>query len=774
MRNKKLKAIIAIALILCIIFPVAIWASQKQEFSIKAWYDESNKRINLSFQHNAGSNVRMRVENRIDGGKWTQLYDFVTTPQGGSLYTDTKFYKPKGIKDGQKIEHRATFTKDGKIIGQAVAPVVVWGDPKSGAPPVSPPKEALDKPDWSERLAASLIAAPAKWLLHAVGLSDPLELIYGGDYINQTTDGFQKVQPQPYLSIFTKSEWNGLQEFYKKINEIVPIELVLVVIFMGIAYWYSATRPDSRISFRGYVAGLFLAMLLLRIGGMMFAFLFDINKLLVAQFFSAVQDRLSEGSSFLTAFISLEQDGYIGSAVLFVIGVLTVAIINWQYVIRKVMIALLIGLLPVVAVISIIKRESIIIWFRELIANIFLQASHAAVMSFLIVLGTASGGHKGGVLTTSQFWFTLVVLLSIPSITVLVRKIFGAEGIGGGAVGAMAAGMGLGSLLAVGRALSGRKASVPEAKSDSTPSAGGVISNIAAKGGRALATAAGGLAGGMIAGPGGMVVGGALASRGAGLFADTASSLSQFISKAKTEGMIDALGLADSKQMLDPEAMYAAGQTMFGDNIIGRSAGTVMAGGAGIARRLPAFKGSAAELKTVQEQMAATKASIPELKQNLHNLTMQKKIAEARFDQAKALYGPKSERMRWANEQISKFEGGYDEATKFVASYDRSVLAEQSTIEKMAEVLSENPDNEYAKKQLEAAQESLMKLKEAEPKVNNIREAVKYIDKSSEYREAKSFYEDISAQEAEARMKLLQAERMQTREGMKEYFQRLN
>jgi len=96
----------------------------------------------LSFQHNAGSNVRMRVENRIDGGKWTQLYDFVTTPQGGSLYTDTKFYKPKGIKDGQKIEHRATFPKDGKIIGQAVAPLVVWGDPKSGAPPVSPPKEA--------------------------------------------------------------------------------------------------------------------------------------------------------------------------------------------------------------------------------------------------------------------------------------------------------------------------------------------------------------------------------------------------------------------------------------------------------------------------------------------------------------------------------------------------------------------------------------------------------------------------------------------------------
>jgi hypothetical protein len=145
------------------------------------------------------------------------------------------------------------------------------------------PKEAIDGPDWSERLAASLIAAPAKWLLHVVGLSDPLELIYG-DFVDQTSDDFQKVESRSYLSTFTKSEWNGLQEFYKKINEVVPIELVLVVVFMGIAYWYSATRPDSKISFRGYVAGLLLAVLLLRMGGMMFAFLFDLNKLLVAQF----------------------------------------------------------------------------------------------------------------------------------------------------------------------------------------------------------------------------------------------------------------------------------------------------------------------------------------------------------------------------------------------------------------------------------------------------------------------------------------------------------
>lgn len=123
-------------------------------------------------------------------------------------------------------------------------------------------------------------------------------------------------------------------------------------------------------------------------------------------------------------------------------------------------------------------------------------------------------------------------------------------------------------------------------------------------------------------------------------FADTASSLSQFASKAKTEGLTDAMGLADRRQLIDPGAMYGAGQTMFGDNIIGRSAGTVMAGGAGIARRLPAFKESASALRGAQEQAAAARASIPKLKENLNNLAMQKRIAEARFDQAKALIWP--------------------------------------------------------------------------------------------------------------------------------------
>lgn len=790
MKNKRVKIVLIIALILCIIFPVTIWASS-QEYAFLAQYIKEKDKVKLTYEHKASGKVdKVRVEYRIKpGSAWSQLFEESAQPnypQGHFL--KTKEFKQQGIKDGQEIEYRAKFLKNGKVVKEITAPTVVWGDPNSGSPapppPPSPkkvvdePDKVVDKPDWAERLAASLIAAPAKWLLGVVGLYDPLELVFG-DFISQGVSGdYQRVGSLPYLSTFTESEWNALNEFYGKVNEIIPIELVLVVVFMGLAYWYASTKPDAKVTFREYVAGLLLAMVLLRMGGMMIAFLFDINKLLVAQFYGAIGNKITEGASFLTAFISLEQDGYIGSAILFIVGVTTVSVINWQYIIRKVMIALLIGLLPVVAVISIINRESLTIWFREFTANIFLQASHAAILAFLIVLGKSSGGSQGGVLTTSQFWFTLVALVSIPSMSVLIRKLFGAEGIGTGVGGALAAGVGIGSILAVGRMIKGGSRKVPETgeitETESPKSMSGLASSFAVKGSKALFGTAGGLAGGMIAGPAGLAVGGGLGASGAGLLTDTASSALGFTSKARSDGALDALGFESSKQLLDPGSMYDAGQAMLGQNVVGKSAGTIMAAGAGIAGHLPPFREDAAVARGAQEQIKAARASMPELKNNLSDLTSQRKIAEARYDHVRSLYGPKSEKMKWAQKQISQFEGGAEEANNFVKAYDRSLYSEQSVVDKMSQVVSEDPGNTAAINRLSTAQESLTKLQEIEPKVNNIRSAVEYMDKSAEYGEAKSHYENITAQEAEVRMQLLQAERQQTRDGLKDYYKKIN
>lgn len=212
---------------------------------------------------------------------------------------------------------------------------------------------------------------------------------------------------------------------------------------------------------------------------------------------------------------------------------------------------------------------------------------------------------------------------------------------------------------------------------------------------------------------------------------------------------------------------------MLGNNVVGKSAGTLMAAGAGIASKLPGNRESASALKEAHMQARVAQKSIPELRDTSNNLLSQKKIAEARYDSAKALYGPKSEKMQWAQEQVSQFKGGVDEANNFVGDYDKSVIAEQSTVDKMTQALSENPDNTAAANKLAQAQDSLVQLQDVEPKVNNVRQAVEYMDKSSEYKDAKSDYEDISAQEAQVRMQIHQAERKQTRDGLVDYLQKI-
>jgi hypothetical protein len=130
--------------------------------------------------------------------------------------------------------------------------------------------------------------------------------------------------------------------------------------------------------------------------------------------------------------------------------------------------------------------------------------------------------------------------------------------------------------------------------------------------------------------------------------------------------------------------------------------------------------------------------------------------------------------MQWAQSKVDQFEGGIDEAKDFIAMYDRSILREQNTVDKMRQTLSENPGNTAAAQTLAKAEDSLAKLHETAPNVDKVRTAISHIDKSAEYGDAKSHYEEVSAQEAELRLQLLQAERQKTREGLKDYFQKLN
>ncbi len=801
-----------------------------------------------------------------NSGTWTASYDqssncidITATPPTGSYITTTVTYWDLANPSNMQIAvsssnaNPLTFTITSSMIQQELgtgAPAagnqyvvqlyflqagntipntggqttVSWGTQSSGTAQgtstvgsgtASQTPTQVQAPDWSEKMAAYLIAAPANWILNVFGLYDPLDLIYGNymssDTGTSTANGnLQPVGVLPYFSTFTLNEWNALTTYYDRIQDIIPIELVLVVVFMGIIYWYNSSNPDSKVSFRQCLVGLFVAMLLLRLGGMMFSFLFQINDMIVGQFFGIVQSQITSGTSFLTAFIGFGQDGYIGSAFLFLAAVFAVAVINWQYIMRKVVIAILIGILPLVAVISIIKREVIRIWFRELIANIFLQAAHAAVLSLLILLIASNtpatqGAVMGALVATPEFWFSIVALMGLPTIAGLVRRVIGAEDVGSGIGGSMAAGLGLASLFAVGKMLSGSKGlksptantagdlagtagdlagtvkSSSPGSSLGSPLSWGGVAKATGRGALKVAgiagTALGGLTGGMIGGAEGLALGAALGSKGMGLFTETTGSLAGFASNWKKEGLTSAMGMDDKAQMLDPGSMYAAGQNALGSNIVGKLAGAGLAVGSLAAR--PFNKDGVSSLIDAQKHVKSNADSIPELRTNLAGLTTEKQMATARFDQAKSLYGPKSEAMINAQAAIDRSgvggkDGTMQTAQDQVDTSDHIYQNVQSKISDLSAQIERDPGNVEIQQQLQDYKGDFSQLQETiMPKIEDLRGAIAHVGGSSEYTDAKAHFEGVTAREADVKIQMMNAQKAITRQGLKEQFQKI-
>jgi hypothetical protein len=740
------------------------------------------------------------------------------------------------IKDADGNEDTITaISQTVTISGGSTTVIIPPGGTTTTTPttPPTPPATQIAAPDWSEKLASYLIAAPARWLMGVMGLYDPIDLVFGDYLINTTavnTPAVSTITPatqsatttgtssQPQYSFtpvndngaittfdtFTDKEWSTITNFYNAIGGMIPLELVLAVIFMGIIYWFQTINPESKVNLRSCIVGLFVAMVLLYMGGYMFSFIFDINKLIVGQFYSVIASNISGGTSFLTAFIGMAQDGYIGSAILFLFAIFSIGVLNWQYVLRKIMIALLIILLPVVAVVSIVKREVLGLWFKELMSNVFLQAAHAAVLAFLISLSLAYGATTGGPLATHQFWFSLVAIASLPVITSIIRRVFGLESYGGVAGGltsalGIASLMNLGRMVGIGRGATSQGATSQGASSGATnstadsssgSSSGSVLGGVGRAVGKTI-TVAGALVGGMAFSTGGLVAGGALASVGAGLFGDTTSSMASFggnvignIRSGEGIGLHKAAGMEDSSQLLDPVAMHQAGKNVFGDNILGKTAGTALAAGALVAR--PFARGQVGVLNQAKQSINSATKAIPALKANVANMADQKKMSTARYDHARALYSPDSEAMKKANATISSSSsdygvGGLQGCKDYVAAHDRSVQATQGDIARHSEALENNPGSIDTSHQLAIAQNDHMALMKQSPRIEELRSATGHIDsarldsggKSMTLSDAKAHHESVTAQDSTAKISLMDAERALTKEGTRAIFEKI-
>lgn len=607
---------------------------------------------------------------------------------------------------------------------------------------------------WPERLAASLIIAAPNWLVNVLGLQDPVSLVFMIDTQAPLVGGMPQQRDLPYWHVFTESEMGAVATLYDSLAEFAPIWLVVAVVLLALGILYNMANPQSKAGFREYVLGFLLAMVMLKFGPQLLGFVFDVNYALVMQFkhialplfHQPLFFQPGETPMFLGLVTLADENISFGDAIIAFIAVFCIGVLNFQYIMRKINIALLVGLIPLIAVISIApaKRYVLGIWFRELIANIFLQAAHAAVLAFLLLIIHATEQNPSTNAGVSEtFWVKLVALLALAGLAGLVRSVIGAETVTGPPGAAMAM-FGVAGLLALGKMIKPAAAGVAGAAGGAAVggmagAAGGAAGAAGAAGmaaaglrglGRAGLTASGAMAGGL-------VMGAALENPGAGI------------------AMGAALGSQGGERLLGSSApgqetpAQRASRDVFGQNVFDRS-GSARLQEQSLALARPGYGAIAAEARSyvsgAQQSLVGAKA----------NLDAHKPVydeARARLTEIKAMYGPKAAHLENVREQFADIEPRFQAA-------QQQYLEILNTPEE-SRGPSYNQDFEAAKAEYDQVRAERADL---EAKLDAAPQA---------YQDALADYQAVEAEHARRQQDVARAEQKLTHDALVEEFQKI-
>ncbi|MCF8010914.1 MAG: hypothetical protein K9L17_08385 [Clostridiales bacterium] len=530
-------------------------------------------------------------------------------------------------------------------------------------------KEYEKKATWPERLVASVLVAVPNFFTDIIGMEDPIELVFGVNLEKSSGDKSQAIVvggdynkisgSEKYLHTFSKDQFSAVVKYYEKISEFVPVSMVAIVVLLGLGLMFTSANPNSRLTFKDYLVGLLIAGLILKAGIYIISVVFDINYAVVKFFRYTVAGKLS--SSFLDTLI-MADSVTLGSAIVTCLAVFSVGILNWQYAVRQIILALLIGILPLIAVISVFpsRRLALGYWFREFFSQVFLQASHAAVLSIGILV----------LAETNNFWLKLACIMGLPVIAGLIRKIFDAEGGGSGAAGSIGAALGAGALLNVTRML---KPGNKENSKTGYSAAGGEVGqkssfagNTVGRGLKMTGSTAAGLASGIVTGgltgnPSsgitGTVAGAKLGSGAADRVKEIGRGSKQMLFGSGEEKAKE-MGLSDLMQLEDPAQAYNGAKHALGGGIAGTAAGSVYA----LGKSLGAGRSERKTAKKIKQNAKEAELSIPSAQQKVDDYKPVFEAAKVRYERARNLYSPNSSYMQGLKKKQERYYPKYQKA----------------------------------------------------------------------------------------------------------------
>ncbi len=254
-----------------------------------------------------------------------------------------------------------------------------------------------------------------------------------------------------FLFMFSDNEKNVILGVMNTFEKVLQIPYVLAVAIVGFLIFIKGGGSDDRSVGKILLMGILIYPILLKFFPYLFEPIFWVNDALVRAVGSVLMNPnfVNAGKSILTRpFVTALIDSgtglnslgaLLGTVILFFIT----AILNFQYFVRRFMLAILIMMFPIVAFLQIFPgtRGTFRMWWSEFMANLFLQPAHAIVYTLFI----------GYVYNASLPFVPMVaMLMTLSTISTFVRNLMGCKP-GSGVSGMVGGMMGIGAIMGAAR-----------------------------------------------------------------------------------------------------------------------------------------------------------------------------------------------------------------------------------------------------------------------------------------------------------------------------------
>lgn len=319
--------------------------------------------------------------------------------------------------------------------------------------------EPEEKPGLVEKHFSKFILNVSNSLISIMKAQDVSVLVFQKEeVIDESNTTFKNqanaTRDDMVFGIFPEGLFNGIAKIYDVFYNLIPIPIYVFITLAGLFMMFDMLKsPENKSRAKEVILGLIVATLFMRFGHMAWEWIIKINYFIV----DAVYAALSEGGVKVTSFISTVWDPTATSSVmkspsfttalLVVFALFMTFMINYQYMMRMIILGMLVVLFPVVLISLVIpsRRTVLNTWFTQFTSQVFIQSAHAIALG-LFFFALAAAEDLG-------FWLVLTMFFALPAMADVVQRLvseFTGEGSSGGGFGtSMKNASGMSGLMAV-------------------------------------------------------------------------------------------------------------------------------------------------------------------------------------------------------------------------------------------------------------------------------------------------------------------------------------